>query len=150
MFETICLYSQMKAPGLTASVGGKNKTLYMQTVKSIEERTRENLKKTLAGSVVGLQIGGLWWQQILYFRHFQNLVYFHVYTIGWKYTNRRINSCFQNISNYFCPFTDCGWQCFIGTLNKIRIVLFSKTCFYPLPTKHCCIKSWVLQMGLSD
>lgn len=42
----------MKAPGLTANIGGKNKTLYMQTVKSIEERTKENLKKTLAGMVI--------------------------------------------------------------------------------------------------
>jgi len=39
----------MKSPGLTANVDGKNKTLYMQTIKSIEERTKENLKKTLAG-----------------------------------------------------------------------------------------------------
>lgn len=39
----------MKSPGLTANVGGKNKTLYMPTVKSIEEKTRENLKKTLGG-----------------------------------------------------------------------------------------------------
>ncbi|EZA53115.1 NEDD8-activating enzyme E1 catalytic subunit [Ooceraea biroi] len=38
---------QMKTPGLTACVDGKNKTLYMCTVKSIEERTRENLSKTL-------------------------------------------------------------------------------------------------------
>lgn len=41
--------SQMKSPGITTSIGGKNKTLYMQTVKSIEERTRQNLKKTLKG-----------------------------------------------------------------------------------------------------
>ena len=39
----------MKSPGITTSIGGKNKTLYMQTVKSIEERTRQNLKKTLKG-----------------------------------------------------------------------------------------------------
>lgn len=38
---------QMKNPGLTAYIDGKNKTLYMQTVPSIEERTRENLTKTL-------------------------------------------------------------------------------------------------------
>ena len=38
---------QMKNPGLTAYINGKNKTLYMQTVASIEERTRENLTKTL-------------------------------------------------------------------------------------------------------
>jgi len=42
-------YSQMKSPGVTAMVEGKNKTLYMQTVKSIEEKTRQNLKKTLKG-----------------------------------------------------------------------------------------------------
>ena len=41
--------SQMKSPGITTSVGGQNKTLYMQTVKSIEERTRQNLQKTLKG-----------------------------------------------------------------------------------------------------
>lgn len=46
---------QMKSPGLTANVGGKNKTLYMQTVKSIEEKTRENLKKTL--TELGLKNG---------------------------------------------------------------------------------------------
>lgn len=38
---------QMKSPGLTTNVNGKNKTLYMQTVSSIEERTRENLSKSL-------------------------------------------------------------------------------------------------------
>jgi len=38
---------QMKSPGLTTMIDGKNKTLYMQTVSSIEERTRPNLKKTL-------------------------------------------------------------------------------------------------------
>ena len=38
----------MKSPGLTAIINGQNKTLYIKTVKSIEERTRENLSKTLA------------------------------------------------------------------------------------------------------
>lgn len=38
---------QMKSPGLTAIIDGKNKTLYMQMVASIEEKTRENLSKTL-------------------------------------------------------------------------------------------------------
>ncbi|XP_005098883.1 NEDD8-activating enzyme E1 catalytic subunit [Aplysia californica] len=38
---------QMKSPGITTCVDGKNKTLYMQTVKSIEVKTRDNLKKTL-------------------------------------------------------------------------------------------------------
>ena len=42
----------MKSPGLTANVGGKNKTLYMPSVKSIEEKTRENLKKSLAGELL--------------------------------------------------------------------------------------------------
>ncbi|CAN7985583.1 unnamed protein product, partial [Ixodes pacificus] len=38
---------QMKAPGMTTTVAGRNKTLYMPSVASIEERTRANLKKTL-------------------------------------------------------------------------------------------------------
>ncbi|KAK3765224.1 hypothetical protein RRG08_051848 [Elysia crispata] len=46
---------QMKAPGITTSMGGKNKTLYMQTVKSIEARTRENLKMSL--KELGLENG---------------------------------------------------------------------------------------------
>lgn len=44
-----CSNSQMKSPGITTCIAGKNKTLYMQTVKSIEQRTKENLKKTLKG-----------------------------------------------------------------------------------------------------
>jgi len=31
---------QMKSPGVTTSIGGKNKTLYMSKVASIEEATR--------------------------------------------------------------------------------------------------------------
>uniref|UniRef100_A0A8C5R664 NEDD8-activating enzyme E1 catalytic subunit n=1 Tax=Leptobrachium leishanense TaxID=445787 RepID=A0A8C5R664_9ANUR len=38
---------QMKSPAITATMDGKNKTLYLQTVASIEERTRPNLGKTL-------------------------------------------------------------------------------------------------------
>ncbi|XP_018410936.1 PREDICTED: NEDD8-activating enzyme E1 catalytic subunit isoform X1 [Nanorana parkeri] len=38
---------QMKSPAITATLEGKNKTLYLQTVSSIEERTRSNLCKTL-------------------------------------------------------------------------------------------------------
>jgi ubiquitin-activating enzyme E1 C len=38
---------QMKSPGLTTMVNGKNKTLYMGTVKSIEEQTRANLTLSL-------------------------------------------------------------------------------------------------------
>lgn len=38
---------QMKNPGLTAIINGKSKTLYIQTVSSIEQKTRENLSKTL-------------------------------------------------------------------------------------------------------
>lgn len=37
----------MRNPGITANIDGKNKTLYMQTVSSIEEKTRVNLTKTL-------------------------------------------------------------------------------------------------------
>ena len=44
----------MKAPGITTSMGGKNKTLYMQTVKSIEAKTRENLKLSLKGDLMWL------------------------------------------------------------------------------------------------
>lgn len=49
LIELLCEKSdlQMKNPGLTAYIDGKSKTLYMQTVASIEERTRENLTKTL-------------------------------------------------------------------------------------------------------
>uniref|UniRef100_A0A8C8E4C5 NEDD8-activating enzyme E1 catalytic subunit n=1 Tax=Oryzias sinensis TaxID=183150 RepID=A0A8C8E4C5_9TELE len=38
---------QMKSPAITTVLEGKNKTLYLQSVKSIEERTRPNLCKTL-------------------------------------------------------------------------------------------------------
>ncbi|XP_023664475.1 NEDD8-activating enzyme E1 catalytic subunit isoform X3 [Paramormyrops kingsleyae] len=38
---------QMKSPAITATLEGKNKTLYLQTVASIEQRTRPNLSKTL-------------------------------------------------------------------------------------------------------
>lgn len=49
---------QMKNPGITANVDGKNKTLYMQTVVSIEEKTRVNLSKTLMdlGLADGMEI----------------------------------------------------------------------------------------------
>ncbi|XP_055911280.1 nedd8-activating enzyme E1 catalytic subunit [Eupeodes corollae] len=46
---------QMKNPGITAFIDGKNKTLYMSTVKSIEERTRGNLTQSL--SELGLRDG---------------------------------------------------------------------------------------------
>lgn len=46
---TLLNFSQMKSPGITTTVNGRNKTLYMQTVQSIEERTKGNLKKTLGG-----------------------------------------------------------------------------------------------------
>lgn len=40
---------QMKSPGITTinAETGKNRTLYIQTVASLEEKTRENLSKTL-------------------------------------------------------------------------------------------------------
>jgi ubiquitin-activating enzyme E1 C len=46
---------QMKSPGLTTTVNGKNRTLYMSSVSSIEAATRANLKKTL--SELGLATG---------------------------------------------------------------------------------------------
>lgn len=49
---------QMKQPALRTVIGGKPKTLYMQTVKSIQEATKANLKKTITelGMVSGQQI----------------------------------------------------------------------------------------------
>lgn len=49
---------QMKAPSLTTMVDGKNKTLYIQSVKSLEEKTRHNLPKKLKdiGLVDGQEI----------------------------------------------------------------------------------------------
>ena len=48
---TICMFcSQLKSPGLVTMVNGKNRTLYMSTVQSIEAATKPNLKKTLQGS----------------------------------------------------------------------------------------------------
>lgn len=38
---------QLKSPGLTATIDGRNKTLYIPNVASLEQRTRENLSKTL-------------------------------------------------------------------------------------------------------
>ncbi len=46
---------QMKNPGVTTTMNGKNKTLYMPNVASIEAATRPNLKKTL--TELGLQSG---------------------------------------------------------------------------------------------
>jgi len=46
---------QLKNPGATTSIGGKNKTLYMSNVASIEEATRPNLKKSL--KELGLESG---------------------------------------------------------------------------------------------
>jgi ubiquitin-activating enzyme E1 C len=40
---------RMKNPALTACIQGKQKTLYMGTIASIEKSTRPNLKKTLTG-----------------------------------------------------------------------------------------------------
>ncbi|XP_075160579.1 ubiquitin-like activating enzyme 3 [Haematobia irritans] len=48
---------QMKQPGVTTIMDGKNKTLYMATVKSIEERTRGNLTQSLGE--LGLSDGQL-------------------------------------------------------------------------------------------
>ena len=39
----------MRSPGLRTVLDGKPKTLYMQTVASLKEATKGNLKKTLKG-----------------------------------------------------------------------------------------------------
>ena len=39
---------QMQSPGLTVSIGGQNRTLYMSNIAMIEEKTRPNLNKTLS------------------------------------------------------------------------------------------------------
>nr|CAB3267421.1 NEDD8-activating enzyme E1 catalytic subunit [Phallusia mammillata] len=39
---------QMKRPGITTTINGKNHTLYMKSIPSIEEATRPNLSKSLA------------------------------------------------------------------------------------------------------
>lgn len=41
------LQYQMKNPGIVAAFAEKNRTLYMSSVPSIEEMTRDNLKKSL-------------------------------------------------------------------------------------------------------
>jgi len=46
---------QMKSPGITAYISGKNRTLYLPHVSSIEAQTRDNLKKTL--TELGLENG---------------------------------------------------------------------------------------------
>ncbi|CAH0552659.1 unnamed protein product [Brassicogethes aeneus] len=46
---------QMKSPGITTTIGGKNKTLYISAIKSIEEKTKDNLNKTL--TELGLKDG---------------------------------------------------------------------------------------------
>lgn len=37
----------MKSPGITTIINGRNKTLYISSIKSIEERTRDNLRKKI-------------------------------------------------------------------------------------------------------
>lgn len=46
---------QMKEPGITATINGKNKTLYMPSVEAIKKKTKENLPKRL--SELGLTEG---------------------------------------------------------------------------------------------
>ena len=49
---------QMKSPAITTHINGKPKTLYMQSIKSLEEQTRPNLEKALVdlGLVNGQEI----------------------------------------------------------------------------------------------
>ncbi|CAF4812790.1 unnamed protein product [Pieris macdunnoughi] len=37
----------MKSPGITTVINGRNKTLYMASIKSIEEKTKDNLKRRI-------------------------------------------------------------------------------------------------------
>lgn len=46
---------QMRSPGITAVINGKNRTLYLPHVASIERQTRDNLKKSL--TEIGLADG---------------------------------------------------------------------------------------------
>ncbi|KAF3828992.1 hypothetical protein GH733_003256 [Mirounga leonina] len=46
-FSPSAKLQEMKSPAITATLEGKNRTLYLQSVTSIEERTRPNLSKTL-------------------------------------------------------------------------------------------------------
>ena len=49
-------FSQLKSPGIVTTVDGKNKTLYIATVKSIEEATKPNLKKSLKGTCTSTKV----------------------------------------------------------------------------------------------
>lgn len=50
VMEHLSTTYQMKGPGITTTDDhGRNKTLYLPNISSIEERTRPNLKKTLNG-----------------------------------------------------------------------------------------------------
>jgi NEDD8-activating enzyme E1 len=50
--------ARMKNPALTANINGKQTTLYLSAVPSIEKQTRPNLKKSLAelGLVNGCEL----------------------------------------------------------------------------------------------
>jgi NEDD8-activating enzyme E1 len=50
--------ARMKNPALTANINGKQNTLYLSSIPSIEKQTRPNLKKTLAelGLVNGSEV----------------------------------------------------------------------------------------------
>ena len=51
VMEHLSTTYQMKGPGVTTTdKQGRNRTLYLPSVSSIEERTRPNLKKTLKGA----------------------------------------------------------------------------------------------------
>ena len=43
------IWRQMKSPSITTAIDGRNKTLYMKSIASIEQATRPNLSKSLAG-----------------------------------------------------------------------------------------------------
>lgn len=47
LFPRQCLIWNLFLTGITTIINGRNKTLYMSSIKSIEERTRDNLKKKI-------------------------------------------------------------------------------------------------------
>ena len=58
VMEHLSTVYQMKGPGVTTTDKlGRNRTLYLPNVSSIEERTRPNLKKTLKGNRIHLCFG---------------------------------------------------------------------------------------------
>ena len=50
----VAICRRMKGPSMTAVVQGKNRSLYIASIPSLEEATKANLKKTLRGLPIAL------------------------------------------------------------------------------------------------